>query len=339
MHPELLPLLACPLCPGSDLILSDPVLASAPQEGRILSGQLTCARCGQQYPIRQGIPRFVTVSGLKASEAQQTQGAIAQNFGDAWQIYAEERRNPYTEDQFLDWIIPLQPADFKDQIVLDVGSGLGGFMEYAATYGPRHIIGLEISHAIDAAAPLLQAHPNLSLVQGNILQPPFKPGVLDLMYSIGVLHHLEEPETGFRAVAPLLKPGGRFLIWVYGRENNGLVVWIVDPLRKLMSKLPVRVVRYGVAFPMSLVLFPLLHTLYHPVMKPWLGKLPYFDYFQWLRQYGFGYVVGMVTDQLIPPRTFYQSKADVLGWYERAQLALESITPRNNISWRALGRR
>ncbi len=280
----------------------------------------------------------MTVDALQQSETERTQGEIAQNFGDAWQLYAQNRQNPYTEEQFLDWIVPLTPTDFKDKLVLDLGSGLGGFAEYAAGYKPRHIIGLEISHAIDAAAPLLETHPNLSLVQGNILQLPFKAGTFDLMYSIGVLHHLDVPETGFQTSAKLLKPGGRFFIWVYGRENNGLVVHIVDPLRKVFSKLPVWLVRYGIALPMSILLFPLLHTLYHPALQPLLGWLPYHAYFGWLRRYGFGYVLGMITDQLIPPRTHYLSKSDVLGWFERAKLQMEAITARNNISWRALGK-
>lgn len=338
MNPEILPLLACPSCRESDpasLALS----ITDERHGRIWEGALSCPICQKEYPIHHGIPRFVSVEALHDSQQERLQGEIAQNFGDAWQLYAETRRNPYTEEQVFEWLQPLTPSDFTGQVVLDLGSGLGGFAEYIAQTQPRHIIGLEISHAIDAAIPLLEHYPCLSLVQGNILQPPFRPESFNLIYSVGVLHHLDNPELGVQRTVPLVKPQGRFFFWVYGRENNEFVIYCVDPLRRLASLLPVTWVRYGLAWPLSLPLYLLLHTLYHPTLSGIFGGLPYHRYFQWLRKYGFGYVVGMVTDQLVPPRTHYLSRPQVVDWLERAALTLESITPRNNISWRVLGRK
>lgn len=335
MNPDILPILCCPACPPTaSLILEN----AQYRDHRINAGQLRCDACQTIYPIRQGIPRFVSVEGLQQSSTEKVQGAIAQNFGDAWQLYAKKRKNPYTEEQFLDWIQPLTPSDFENQWVLDLGSGLSRFTEYASHYGPQQIVGLEISHAIDAAASLLEENPNLTLIQGNILHPPFRAQTFDLIYSIGVLHHLENPEAGFHCTTPLLKPSGRFFLWVYGQENNGFVVHIVDPLRRLTSKLPVWWVRYGLALPMALLLFPLLHTIYHPRLTGLFGELPYHCYFQWLRKYGFQYVRGMITDQLVPPRTHYLSKPQLLQWLGNAHMTPESITARNHMSWRVLGR-
>ena len=37
-----------------------------------------------------------------------------------------------------------------------------------------------------------------------------------------------------------VKPGGRVAIWVYGRENNGWLLWALDPMRRLLfSRLPI----------------------------------------------------------------------------------------------------
>lgn len=330
MKADLLPLLSCPACPETDLHLQDEVL----QGDRIVEGQLQCFQCKTSYPIRDGIPRFVSMAALQGSTR-----SIARNFGDAWQLYAEECPNPYTEAQFLEWIEPLGKADFRGRTVLDLGCGLAGFADYAAGAAPSILVGLEISHAIDAAVPLLKKHPNLNLVQGDILHPPFKSGRFDLMYSIGVLHHLDAPQAGFNACLRLLKAQGRFFIWVYGRENNALVVHIVDPLRRIFSRLPVSMVRSLIALPLSMVLFPLLHTVYCSTFRPLFGWLPYYDYFQWLRRYGFRYVWGMVTDQLIPPRTHYLSNAELKNWFAQAGLDIESMTHRNRISWRVLGRK
>lgn len=333
MTPDLISLLSCPVCVDTDLKLGEPVHVG----GRVIAGNLLCPCCCTVYPIRDGIPRFVPEGNLP--KGGQLQARTAHNFGDAWQVYAARKKNPYTEDQFLDWIKPLSRDDFANKIVLDLGSGLAGFTEYVTQYNPKQVVGLEISHAIDSSAYLLKDHPNLNLVQGNILSPPFKRAAFDLIYSIGVLHHLENPEEGFQMCAKLVKLGGRFFIWVYGQENNGFVIHVVEPMRKLAYKLPVRFVRYWIAGPLGLLLFLLLHTLYNPRLPHFFRSLPYWSYFQWLRTYGFGYVVGMVTDQLIPPRTNYHTGGELRRWYERAGFAMEDMTPRNNISWRVLGRR
>jgi uncharacterized protein YbaR (Trm112 family) len=351
VHPDLLDILACPACRKHHPQIVPVLLLrnQCVQNGRIDSGALHCPNCQATYPIRQAIPRFFDLKTSDKKSVQPTaepdsrlQQQIAQNFGNAWEIYAETRQNPYTEDQFLDWIEPLGKADFADRWVLDAGCGLAGFAEFAAGYQVQHIVGLELSHAIDAAAPLLAEHPQLSLVQGDLLNPPFRAHAFDLVYSIGVLHHLEKPEAGFQSLLPLVKqPNGQLFFWVYGRENNALVVYGIDPLRRLACRLPVRLVRFLLALPLALVLAALLHTIYHPALdKGWLGrgleKLPYRRYFQWLRPAGFRYVWGMITDQLIPPRTHYLARKTLQSWLEKAGWQADSLTARNNISWRIL---
>lgn len=342
MTPELLDILRCPVCVATQPAHHLNVLSAEYQGHRIWQGQLQCPLCQASYPIKTGVPRFFE------NQQQSVQEAIATNFGDAWQLYADANQanqkedshpqvHPYKIEQFIDWIYPLTLADFKDQRVLDLGSGLGGFTEFCAGSGARHVVGLEISHAVDSAVGLLAAHPNLDFVQANILQPPFVPETFDCVYSIGVLHHLETPKQGFLQAAKLT--AAKLFIWVYGRENNGFVVHLVDPLRKLLSKLPVSVVRLLIALPMALILYPLLKTLYHPSLGAALKGLPYWDYFQWLRQYGFGYTRGMITDQLIPPRTHYHSEPELRGWFNEAGFVIQSMTHRNAISWRVLGQK
>jgi len=299
---------------------------------RVWQGRLTCPQCQRIYPVVQGIPRFVSESG-------NIQDKIAHNFGDAWTLYAQDRVNPYTEEQFLDWIMPLTPADFEQRAVLDLGCGLAGFSEFAAQYPSSLLIGMDISHAVDSAVGLLDRYPHLNLIQGDILRPPFKKGVFDLVYSIGVLHHLDAPEAGFEQASRLVKPEGRLFCWVYGRENNTLVIYLVDPLRRLLSSFPVSWVRFGVALPMSLLLWALLQTVYHPRLNQWCRGLPYHTYFQWLRPYGWYYTWGMITDQLIPPRTHYLSKETLAAWAAALDLKILSLNARNGMSWRFLVQR
>jgi hypothetical protein len=60
-----------------------------------------------------------------------------------------------------------------------------------------------------------------------------------LAYSIGVIHHLPVPKSGFLALCSHVKPGGRVAAWVYGKEGNLWIEKLVDPIRKnITSRLP-----------------------------------------------------------------------------------------------------
>lgn len=54
MRPDLLDLLACPLCKG-DLTLT----VVDEEAGEVLSGALGCAACDETYPIEDGIPNLL----------------------------------------------------------------------------------------------------------------------------------------------------------------------------------------------------------------------------------------------------------------------------------------
>jgi arsenite methyltransferase len=56
-------------------------------------------------------------------------------------------------------------------------------------------------------------------VQADLCGLPFPPESADMIFSEGVLHHTDSTERAFQALVPLLKPGGRFLCYVYRRKG------------------------------------------------------------------------------------------------------------------------
>ena len=89
-------------------------------------------------------------------------------------------------------------------------------------------------------------------VTGDIFRPPFRPGSIDGMWNLGVMEHFHEPEIteAFEAIAPILKPGGRGLIfWPprYGASVIGLGAVLVIAnriLRRRMQFFPDEVSRF-----------------------------------------------------------------------------------------------
>jgi len=324
---RLLEWLACPACQGA-IALSRAV----PEADDIREGELACGACGARYPIERGIPRLLPPA--LAAEAV----ATAERFGYEWTRFAEIR--PEYEAQMLGWIAPVGRDAFVGQRVLDAGCGKGRHLRLAAAFGAKEVIGIDLGPAVDAAAQNTVDLDNVHVVQGDLTRPPFRPKTMDLIYSIGVLHHLPEPEAGFRALAPLLVPGGRFVAWLYAREGNGWVVALVDPARRLTSRLPLPLVS-ALAWVVSVPLWIALRLLYAPARsRPWLRRvLPYQSYLSDLVPFPFREVHSIAFDQLLAPVAHYMPRERVERCFAAGGLTLQSLRWHHENSWAASGRR
>lgn len=326
MKERLLEILRCPGCGGA-FTLS----VSARESGEVRTGGLRCTPCGREYPIRDFIPRI-----LDAPEAEPVARTVS-NFGEQWTRFSE-MHDTYRE-QFLDWVYPLVEADFKDKIVLDAGCGMGRLLHFAAQFGAREAVGIDLSNAVDTAYPALMNMPNAHVVQCDIMHLPFGRD-FDLFYSIGVLHHMPDPEAGFRSLCGVLKTGGVANAWVYGYEGNEWIVRYVNPVReRVTSHLPSRVL-YAASLCINTAIHPILKLAYLPAgrIRPMQRMLPYFPYMHWLATKNFRHNHQVIYDHLNPSIAFYIRREEFEGWFERAGLKDVRITPRNANSWRGTGR-
>jgi SAM-dependent methyltransferase len=89
---------------------------------------------------------------------------------------------------------------------------------------------------------------DLHYVQGNLMDAPFAPESFDVVFSAGVLHHTPDTRKAFQRLAPLVKPGGRFYMWLYRHEP--FVTPVVNALRVFTTRLPAAAF-FGVALAMS----------------------------------------------------------------------------------------
>ena len=115
----------------------------------------------------------------------------------------------------------MRVEEVRDKTVADIGSGTGRLVRMLAAAGARRIVAVEPSEAMavlrrntaDIADRTEYVH-----ARGEDL-----PGqeTLDLVLSVGVLHHVPDPRPIVRRAYEALRPGGRMLIWLYGREGNG----------------------------------------------------------------------------------------------------------------------
>jgi SAM-dependent methyltransferase len=134
----------------------------------------------------------------------------------------------------------LTPGDLDGKVVLDAGCGMGRYLRVAGESSAKWIVGVDLSRAVIAARELTSELVHVAIIQGDLLRPPFAPGTFDLIYSLGVIDHTPDPRSAFLALARLLKPGGRIVVWVYPRERP-IVEWIMDAHRAISTRMPLRV--------------------------------------------------------------------------------------------------
>ncbi len=328
MKPHLAEDLVCPL---SSHRLQ---LEAAGDLEEVESGELVCTGCERHWPIRDGIPRLVPPD----LEEQQRKTATA--FGWQWQHFDE--MHPEFEEQFLDWLHPIDPGFFRGKRVLDAGCGTGRHAYFAATYGADEVIAMDLSGAVETARRTLSQFDNVHALQGDLLRPPFRTasagGGFDFVYSIGVLHHLPDPREGFRSLLRFVRPGGTIAVWVYGYENNGFVRNVIEPLRRVSTKIPPPLAR-GLAWPLAVAFHGVAKGVYRPLNGTAVGNaLPLSEYLSSVADFSFRQNYGIVFDQLVAPTAEYIKGPELQRWFKESGLEDVGISHRHGNSWRGRGR-
>jgi SAM-dependent methyltransferase len=172
------------------------------------------------------------------TEEDLTARSIA-DFGEQWSRYEDNPGYYGSLDLFADLVEPLMTVEeVRGRKVAEVGSGTGRLVRMLASAGAAHIIALEPS---DSMTVLKRNTADIAdridyvRARGEAL-PGF--GTLDLVVSVGVLHHVPDPRPIMRRAHEALRPGGRILIWLYGREGNGAYLALALPLRAIAQRLP-----------------------------------------------------------------------------------------------------
>jgi SAM-dependent methyltransferase len=243
-------------------------------------------------------------------------------------------------DNFLYYIRPLEASFFRGKRGLDMGCGFGRHVYNAAQFGAE-MVGVDLSDAIESTAENTREFDNVHLVQADVYHLPFRPGVFDFAYSIGVLHHLPDPERGYQSLLPIVKPGGAVFIWVYSKRR-AVVNFILEAARAITTRVPPKV-QQALSFTFAAVdwcvfIAPYRIALNVPGLGALVRKLP-LPRLRVYTRYPFQVVYADWFDRFAAPIRFYYDENDLAGWVGRAKLTRTAISPTGLFGWRAYGER
>jgi len=270
--------------------------------------------------------------------------ATAQAFASSWNNLPSG--SIYTRSQFEDWMAPLTRADIEGRNVLELGCGNASLLVHCCDWQPTQLVGIDLGASVETARLNVASFQCAQISQDDLVG--FKSDRFDVVYCIGVLHHLKDPFSGFMSVLRNTLPGGRFHCWVYAREGNAVVIGLVEPIRKIASRLPWWITKYLVATPLAVPYYlyaKLLHALCRlfPRAAPkFLAWVPLRDYSLWIAKRGFLFFRHVAFDQLVTPQTTYISRAEIKEWIRQSpevEQGSSYIICRNGNSWKFGGRK
>ena len=195
--------------------------------------------------------------------------------------------------------------------------------------GVKSIFGIDNDDkSVNVAIENLKSFENATIQKMSIYDIDIK-NKFDIVFSIGVIHHLENPKKGIENLVKILKPGGTILIWVYSYEGNEWIKKFLSPIReKITSKLPISI----------------LHLLSYIISFPLVIRVKYFPtnnlYLKQISNFSLNHINSIVFDQLLPKIAHYWTKEEASSLLNQVDLADITIhRPPNEMGWTVMGRK
>ncbi len=231
---------------------------------------------------------------------------------------------------FTEWIYPNKLEDFNNKTVLDAGCGGGQHLDLIAPYC-KYALGIELN-ASEIAKRKNKYNKNVKIIEGDIgiINPKKK---FDIVYSIGVLHHTNNPRKSFNKIKKNCKKKGRVIVWVYSYEGNFLNRSVLEPIKKIFFlKLNKKILLVLSKIITGLLYIPIYSIYLFPIRF-----LPFYDYFKNYRRLKFNMNTLNVFDKLNAPQTHFIKRSAIKSWFNSREFSDVHISHYKVVSWRASG--
>jgi len=252
------------------------------------------------------------------------------DFGDQWLRYPDNEGFYGSLELLSDILFPfIKMEQIRDSGVAEIGSGTGRIVNMLLEAGAKYIIAVEPSDAFEVLCHNIPQSEKVTCLKITGDQLPAYEN-LDYIFSIGVLHHIPDPAPVVEAAFKALRPGGHFLVWLYGKEGNGPYLTLIRPLRGLTKRLP------------HFMLVSMVEIMYWPLVL-------YIEFCRWLPLPLRGYMLSIlkkmspakrrliIYDQLNPAYAKYYTQFEAKKLLSDGKFVNIRIHHRHGYSWTVIG--
>jgi SAM-dependent methyltransferase len=256
------------------------------------------------------------------------------DFGEQWTKFTTNDGYYGCIDMLQDYFGTLLPIEkLEGKVVAEIGSGTGRIVNMLLDAKVLHVTAVEPSDAfyimqqntINRADSIQYVH-----ATGEDFLKLSSVKKYDYIFSLGVLHHIENPLPTLLSAYSALKRGGRMVVWLYGKENNTLYLFLSKILRIITPFLPHFLLLFICCslFPF-LKLYIFLSKYCHIPMRKYMTCV--------LARLSNKALLLNIYDQLNPAYAKYYTRKEVVALLEQAGFVDIRIYHRHNYSWTAIG--
>jgi len=157
-----------------------------------------CRQCSVRYPVHDGIPCFIPDSApADRPDVRQVYDEIYSHHEDAW---VDQGRS----EEFIAYFCKLARSCAQDRI-LEIGCGEGALL---AAMTATQKFGVDPSiNALRRA----RSRSDAECAVARSEQLPFPPASFDLVVTVGVMEHFEDPDAATREIYRVLSPSGHYI--------------------------------------------------------------------------------------------------------------------------------
>ena len=174
----------------------------------------------QEQDDRARVPALTAIDAASQAVREQYEQMPYPRWVKAADIGKPVAIEPHLRAQFrLAGVRPLGCTDRVDILVAGCGTGQHP-IETARRYANAQVLAVDLSLSSLCYARRMTRMlgvRNLEYAQADILELGAVDRRFDVIEAVGVLHHLADPEAGWRALLSLLRPNGLMLVGLYSR--------------------------------------------------------------------------------------------------------------------------
>ena len=217
---------------------------------------------------------------LLAGAADPRAEGVRFTFGEQWQRF--DRILPEHEREFRGYFDLFEGPELDGIRACDVGCGIGRWSFFLARRC-REVVLIDFSEAIFVARRNLRDSDNCLFFQADLRALPFRDDFADLLFSLGVLHHL--PTGALDAVRRLARFAPKLLVYLYYALDNRpwhfrAIFAGADRVRRILSRVRSRRAREITSWVLTVGVYLPFVMLGRLVSPLGLGRfVPLYEYY------------------------------------------------------------
>ncbi|MBF0312113.1 MAG: methyltransferase domain-containing protein [Oligoflexia bacterium] len=297
-----------------------------------------CLSCGQTYPIIDHVICFYTPHNEINDKIIKTNHNWSLQFGKFFPVtlsLLENNYGFYGRNAFYKFS-GLDSNTFTNKIIGIFCGGSGREAYHVCQASSQKVIVLDIGEHIFTLPNLLRNFMDkLILVRCDLSKSPIKKSSLDIAICDHALQHIPHQKTIFQEIFSTVKATGIFSCCVYSFENNFIMVYIIEPLKKVLSFMPPHGLFLLAIFP-ALALYLLTMILIIPLSKlfPSISHLiPFKDQLSEWWAHGFKKFWEACFDLLHAPISYHFKHAEMVEMANTTNAEVTKLINTNSSLW------